>query len=102
MTVQKIKNRDTESERGTKRKDKNDSDKLTEQANDTPIQITSSFEAKQRLQPQDWERVEIRYWGKHQIPYISDVNRKSSNTETLALMLQYYVNRKKCGDKVEV
>ena len=44
------------------------------------------FEAKQRLQPQDWERVELRYRGKHQLPYISDVNRKLSNTETLTLI----------------
>ena len=56
------KNQDnTEKERGAKRKDKNDSDELTEEANDTPIQMFSSFEAKQRLQPQDWERVELRY-----------------------------------------
>ena len=59
---------------------------MTEETNDTPIQMFSSFEAKQRLQPQDWERVELRYWGKHRLPYISDVNRKLSNTETLALI----------------
>ena len=45
-----------------------------------------SFEEKQWLQPQDWERVELRYWGKHRLPYISDVNRKLSNTETLSLI----------------
>ena len=46
----------------------------------------SSFEAKQRLQPQDWERIELRYWGKHRLPYISDFDSKVSNTETLALI----------------
>ena len=61
----KNKNRETETERGVKRKDKNDSDELTEETNDTPIQMFSSFEAKQRLQSQDWERAELRYWGKH-------------------------------------
>ena len=44
------------------------------------------FEAKQRLQLQDWERVELRYRGKHQLPYIRHVNRKLLNTETLAII----------------
>ena len=41
---------------------------------------------KQNRGYKDWERVELRYWGKHRLPYISDVNRKLSNTETLALI----------------
>ena len=59
---------------------------MTEETNDTPIQMFSSSEEKQRLQPQDWERIKLKYWGKHRLPYISDVNRKLSNTETLALI----------------
>ena len=62
--------------------------------NDTPIQMSGSFEAKQRLQPRDWERVELRYWGKHRLPYISDVNRKLPKTETLALIRS---NAKTCS-----
>ena len=73
----KNKNREIETERGVKRKDKIDSDELTEETNGTPIQMFSYFEAKQRLQPQDWERFELKYWGKHRLPYISDVNRKA-------------------------
>ena len=65
---------------------KNDSDELTEETNDTPIEVFSSFEAKQRLQPEDWKRVELRYWGKQRLPQISDVNRKLSSTKTLALI----------------
>ena len=52
----------------------------------TLIQMFSSFKAKQKLQPQDWERVELGYCGKHRLPYISDINRKLSNTETLAVI----------------
>ena len=55
----KNKNRGTETERETKN-DKNDSDELTEKVNDTPIQMFSCFEAKERLQPQNRERVELR------------------------------------------
>ena len=40
------KNRETETERGVKRIDKNDSDELTEEANDTPIQMFSFFQSK--------------------------------------------------------
>ena len=47
MTVRKIKI-GTETERGVKKKDKNDSDELKEETNDTPIQTFSSFEAKNR------------------------------------------------------
>ena len=63
----------------------NDSDELTEEANHTPIPMSNSSGAKQWLQTKDWERVELRYWGKHPIPHVSDVNRKLLNTETLAL-----------------
>ena len=54
----------------------------------------SSFETKQRFQSQDWERIELRYWGKHRLPYVSDVNRKLPNTETLALI---WLNVKTCS-----
>ena len=63
----------------------NDSDELTEEANHTPIPMSNSSGAKQWLQTKDWERVELRYWGKHPIPHVSDVNRKLLNTETLTL-----------------
>ena len=49
----KKKSRETETERWAKRRGKNDGDELIEEANDTPIQMFSSSEVKQRLQPQD-------------------------------------------------
>ena len=51
----KNKNRETETERGVKKKDKNNSDELTVEANDTPIQMFSSFEVNRGL----------RHWSKH-------------------------------------
>ena len=83
MTVQKIK---IESEREAKRSDKNGSDELTKQANDTPVPMISPFEGKQRLQPEEWERVELRYQSKYGLPCMSDVSRKLSITEALALI----------------
>ena len=49
---------------------------MTVEANGTPIQMLSSFEANRGL----------RHWGKQRLPYTTDVNRKLSNTETLALI----------------
>ena len=54
--------------------------------NDTQNQTFSSFNAKQRLQPQDWERTELKHWGKCRLPYMSNVNKNFSNTETLTLV----------------
>ena len=47
----KSNNRDTETERGGKRKDENDSNELTEEANDAPIQMISFFKQNRGYSP---------------------------------------------------
>ena len=47
----KSKNRDTETERGAKRKDKNDSDELTEEANDTSVQCSVLLKQNRGFNP---------------------------------------------------
>ena len=38
------------------------------------------------LNPLDWESLELKYWGQYNLPYLDDIKRKLSNSESLVLI----------------
>ena len=90
---EKNKNRGKETERRTKRKRKTNKD-WQKRWMIIQFKCLVPFKTKERLQPQNWERLELRYWDKHRLPYVTDVNRKFPTTETLIFIRS---NAKTCS-----
>ena len=70
-------------------KDEDEIDKETQITQDANITTSNTFNSTKKdelLNPLDWESVELKYWGQHNLPYLDDVKRKLSNSESLALI----------------
>ena len=69
-----------------------DEDKIvreTQTRQDANITTSNTFNSTKRDEPRsplDWESLGLKYWGQHNLPYLDDIKRKLSNSESLALI----------------
>ena len=45
-----------------------------------------SFNEQEKNKPSDWSQVELKYWGKHNLPYLDSLQKKLTNTEMFAIV----------------
>ena len=45
-----------------------------------------SFNEQENNKPSDWSQVELKYWGKHNLPYVDSLQKKLTNTEMFAIV----------------
>ena len=45
-----------------------------------------SFNEQEKNKPSDWSQVELKYWGKHNLPYVDSLQKKLTNTEMFAIV----------------
>ena len=69
--------------------DKDETDRETQTRQDANITTSNTFDSTKRdepLSPLDWESLGLKYWDQHNLPYLDDIKRKLSNSESLALI----------------
>ena len=69
--------------------DKDETDRETQTRQDANITTSNTFNSTKRDEPRsplDWESLGLKYWGQHNLPYLDDIKRKLSNSESLALI----------------
>ena len=69
--------------------DEDEIDRETQTRQDANITTSNTFNSTKRdepLSPLDWESLGLKYWGQHNLPYLDDIKRKLSNSESLALI----------------
>ena len=72
--------------------DEDEIDRETQTRQDANITTSNTFnstkrdELKKKMSPLDWESLGLKYWSQHNLPYLDDVKRKLSNSESLALI----------------
>ena len=45
-----------------------------------------SFNEQEKNKPSDWSQVELKYWGKHNLPYVDSLQKKLTNTGIFAIV----------------
>ena len=69
--------------------DEDEIDRETQTRQDANITTSNTFNSTKRDEPRsplDWESLGLKYWGQHNLPYLDDIKRKLSNSESLALI----------------
>ena len=48
--------------------------------------VQSSWKEDEKLDPSEWLKLENKYWGQYRLPYLSEIKRKLTNSETYAII----------------